>query len=276
MSIMITGATGQLGRLVIAELVRNVGASSIVACVRQPDKAAELKEQGIEVRYADYDQPESLAEAFAGASRLLLVSSSHQDDTVRVRQHAHAVEAAKQAKVGHLLYTGFAFAEKSSVPLAHLHLATEHAIRTTGIPFTFLRNALYIDFLAPLGLEQAIASGELITPPGEWRFNSVTRNELAVGIAAVLTQEGHEHATYELTASRTWDFQELAQALTELAGRPVVHREDPRIQHWLYPFLTRVDTASTAPELEALIGRPAASLKESVAQLLDIRPSMEK
>jgi NAD(P)H dehydrogenase (quinone) len=264
MSIIITGANGQLGGLIIEHLMKKVPANQIIACVRQPEKAAEYVERGIEVRYGDYDQPESLAEAFTGASKLLLISSSNADDTVRIRQHAHVIEAAKKAKVEHILFTSFAFPGIGFITPTHLYLATEHAILTSGIPHTFLRNALYTDFVGVLGLDEAITSGELVTHPGDWLFNTVTRNDLALGIAEVLSTPGHKHMTYELTAPRPWGFQELAKLLSELTGKTITHRQDPQIQHWIYGFLGKIDTSSTSLDLERLIGGPVTTLKASI------------
>jgi NAD(P)H dehydrogenase (quinone) len=269
MSIAITGANGQLGTLIIQQLLlRSVAPHEIIACVRRPELAQTFEEQGISVRVCDYDKVDSLESAFAGAAKLLFISSSHHDDTVRIRQHAQVIEAAKKAKVGHLLYTSFAFADHSSTSLTHLHLATEHAIQTTGIPFTFLRNALYMDFVNVLDLQAAVAAGELVVYPGDWAFNSVTRLDLAAGIAAVLAEPGHHHQTYELAAARPWTFADLAAALSELANKPVALRQDPQITHWIYGFLNKIDTASTSPQLEQLTERHLAPLKESIRPFL--------
>ncbi|MBP1994877.1 SDR family oxidoreductase [Paenibacillus eucommiae] len=264
MSIAITGANGQLGSLIIKQLLQKVSADQIIACVRNTEKANEFREQGVEVRFCDYDQPESLDQAFAGVTKLLLISSSNQDDTIRFRQHAHVLEAAKKMKVKHLLFTSFAFLGSGSISPSHLYLATEHAILTTGIPHTFLRNALYTDFVGVLGLNDAIAAGELSTYPGDWKFNTVMRSDLALGIAAVLSESGHENKTYELTAPRPWTFNDLTKALSELAGKPVSLRQDPLIQNWIYGFLGKTDTSSTSSDLERLIGDPIIPLKESI------------
>ncbi|MNI14782.1 Quinone oxidoreductase 2 [compost metagenome] len=264
MSIAITGATGQLGTLIIKQLLQKVSADQIIACVRHPEKAKKFLEQGIEVRFCDYDQPESLEQAFAGASKLLLISSSNKDDTIRLRQHVHVIEAAKKSQVKHLLFTSFAFLGVGTITPSHLYLATEHAILTTGIPHTFLRNALYTDFVGVLGLDAAIATGELITYPGDWKFNTVTRHDLALGIAAVLAEQGHTNKTYELTAPRPWTFNDLAIVLSELTGKPISLRQDPQIQNWMYGFLGKIDTSSTSADLERLIGGPITTLKESI------------
>jgi NAD(P)H dehydrogenase (quinone) len=268
MSIVITGANGNLGSLIIKQLLQKVSADQIVACVRNLEKAKEFLEQGIKVRLCDYDKPETLDQAFAGASKLLFISSSNNDDTIRLRQHAHVIEAAKKSQVEQLLFTSFAFLGIGTISPSHLYLATEHTILTSGIPYTFLRNALYTDFVGVLGLEAAIATGELRTYPGDWKFNTVTRNDLALGIAAVLSEPGHKNKTYELTAPRPWTFNELALVLSDLTGKRITLFQDPQIQNWIYGFLGKIDTSSTSPDLERLIGNPVTSLKESIKQII--------
>ncbi|MEC0308877.1 NmrA family NAD(P)-binding protein [Paenibacillus lautus] len=264
MSIVITGASGRLGRFIIKELLHHVQPDQIVACVRQMESAASLEEQGIAVRFCNYDEPASLKEAFAGASRLLFISSPHPDDTVRLRQHAHVIEAAKKANVGHILYTGFAFPEHSDISMTHLHLATEHAIRTTGIPYTFLRSGLYMDFIEALDLHAAISTGNLRVHPGSWQFNAVTRSDLAAAIAGVLSVEGHSNKTYELVAPAVWSFDNVVSTLSELTGKPISLCPTNEAQHWIFSFLRKIDTASTSGDLEHLLGRPVTPLIESL------------
>ncbi|WP_438433569.1 NAD(P)H-binding protein [Gorillibacterium sp. sgz500922] len=269
MTLILTGASGKLGRLIIRNLLAADPSADIVACVRCPEAAADLAEQGVTVRRCDYDQPETLVPAFKEADKLLAISSPHPDDTVRMRQHAHLVEAAKRAEAKHLLYTGFAFAEKGTVPLCHLHLATEQAIRASGIPFTFLRSALYTDVAESFGLRQALTSGAVVTASGAWRFNTVTRSDLAAAIAAVLLGTGFENRSFNLTAARSWTFPDLAAALEAVYGRPVQHRVDPQTQHWIYGFLSRIDSSSTSADLQCLLGRPPITLTESIRSLLE-------
>ncbi|WP_028551526.1 SDR family oxidoreductase [Paenibacillus sp. UNC451MF] len=269
MSIVITGANGKLGSLIIEHLLSQSSADQIVACVRHPEKAIHFEKQGIEVRFCDYDQPESLPQAFAGADKLLFISSSHHDDTVRLDQHQRIIESAKLAKVQHILYTSFAFPEQGSISLTQLHLSTERAIVASGIPYTFLRNALYIDFVGAIGLDTAITTGELNVPPGDWKFNTVTREDLALGIAAILRESGHEGKTYELTASHSWTFDELVEVLSILSGKPVALRQDNQIKNWIFGFLSKIDTSSTSTDLERLMGRPVTSLKDSIKRILE-------
>ncbi|MEC0171293.1 SDR family oxidoreductase [Paenibacillus graminis] len=270
MTIMITGATGQLGKLIIEQLLEQVPAAQIIAGVRHPDKAMQYKEKGIEVRLADYDRPETLQDACTGVNRLLLISSSHTDDDVRLVQHKRVIDAAKAAGVAHILYTSFAFPQAGNTGTSSVHGLTEQVILDTGMDYTFLRNGLYIDFVGVLGLNEAIRSGVLPTQPGDWQFNAVTRSDLARAIAKVLAGTVHRHRTYELAAPQTWTFANLAQVLTELTGKPVIHAPDASVQHWIYHFLSSIDTQSTSKDLEQLMGQPVTPLKESIAPFLNL------
>lgn len=264
MKIMITGAAGQLGGLIIENLLQRKPPGQIIAGVRNPGKTAELKQLGIEIRTADYDTPETLEEAFTGVDRLLLISGSHTDDTVRFAQHKRVIDAAGKAGIGHILYTSFAYSHKAVS--ANVHSLTEQAIQDSGLPYTFLRNALYIDFVNVLGLEETIRSGVLTTYPGDWRFNAVPRCDLALATAAILADGGQDNhnQSYELTAPQTWTFDDLAEALSGRAGSPVIHREDPAIQHWIYKFLSTIDTVSVTNDLERWMGRRVTPLTESI------------
>ncbi|WP_019911158.1 SDR family oxidoreductase [Paenibacillus sp. HW567] len=271
MTILITGATGQLGQLIIEQLVQQVPPEQIIAGMRQLDKGKAFKERGIGLRRVDYDVPESLEEAFAGVSRLLLISSPHTDDAVRITQHTNVVEAAKKAGVAHILYTGFAFPQHGNKAAGNVHAQTEQAILDSGLSYTFVRNALYIDFVGVLGLNEAISSGVLRALPGDWRFNAVTRSDLALATAQILAGSGHEGQIYELAAPKTWTFTELAQALAELAGKPVVHVEDSAAQHWIYNFVSSIDTVSVSEDLQRLMGRPVTALKMSILPFVNPR-----
>ncbi|CAH1191419.1 Quinone oxidoreductase 2 [Paenibacillus auburnensis] len=266
MQIMITGATGQLGGLIIKNLLQRIPAGQIIAGVRDPYKTAEMHQLGLETRIVDYDAQDTLDEAFAGVTKLLLISSPHSDDRVRLSQHKRVIDAAQRASVQHILYTSFAFSQKGNID--NVHSLTEKTIVDSGLRYTFLRNALYIDFVNVLGLNEAISSGVLTTNPGNWRFNAVSRSDLALATAAILAEGGQENQSYELTASQTWTFDDLAKALGGLAGKPVIHREDPGIQHWIYKFLSTIDTVSTTTDLERWMGREVTPLKESIAPFI--------
>ncbi|MDE3838682.1 NAD(P)-dependent oxidoreductase [Bacillus methanolicus] len=285
MSIVVTGTTGILGGLVIEHLLKKVPAKEIIASVRNVEKAANLADLGVEVRHGDYMDMESMKKSFEGASKVLFISSPDTDNTLRVRQHANVVQAARDAGVKHIAYTGYAFGEQSQVPLAFVHMATEYAIRTTNIPYTFLRNSLYMEVFVNPGLNAAIESGELVTNAGNGKLNAVTRNDLALAAATVLTEEGHENKSYNLVNPQPWSFDELAQIITEVTGKNVVHRSvsynemkeylvkaglpEPvaELSAGIYQGVAEGETAKTSDDLTNLIGTPT-SLKEVVKQTL--------
>lgn len=269
MKIAMTGATGNLGRLVARQLLYRIREEELLLVARRPGAVrAGLEGRAYpEVRYGDYDVPESLGPAFRGADKLLLISSPHSDEDVRLRQHRAAVEAARREGVGHLVYTSVAFAEKGRLPQHRLHLETERAILESGIPYTFLRNAYYMDIVRFLGVREAAASGILPSPPGDWTFNAASREDLALAAAVVLSEEGHEGRVYELTASRSWNLDELARALTEATGRRVVHQTDPDYANPIYKLLPLSEMKKVSPDLERLIGRPACGVDDEVRRI---------
>jgi len=274
MTIAMTGATGLLGRLVARELLQvNRGGGRTILSVRDPN--AETLEPfaraGAEIRRGDYDDPESLRTAFQGASKLLLISSSHADDEVRYNQHKAAIDAAKEAGVRHLVYTSFAYAEKGRLPLHRMHLRTEKAIQVSGMAYTVLRNASYTDVLRFLGLREALASGVLLSPPGTWTFNAASRSDLAEAAAVALTEEGHENRIYELTAARAWTLADLAKALAKVSGRPVERRSDPAQAQPIYRLFPLSENRKVSSDLENLLGRPPRSLEEEVREFLGLK-----
>jgi NAD(P)H dehydrogenase (quinone) len=226
MSIAITGATGSLGGLVIQHLLGlKVPANQIVAVVRNVEKASALAELGVEVRYGDYNDPASLEKAFNGVAKLLFIPSPDaHDESLRIVQHANVIKAARDTKVGHILYYGYAFAESSGVALAFTHMATEYAILASEIPHTFLRNGFYTELFINPGLAASVAHGAVVTNAGSGKVNTVTRSDLALAGATVLTQKGHENKAYNLVSNNPWDFDELAKIITEVSGKPVVHQ----------------------------------------------------
>ncbi|WP_088008066.1 SDR family oxidoreductase [Indiicoccus explosivorum] len=257
MSIVVTGSTGQLGSAVIKYLQERNTGENLIAIARDIDKARDIfNGSDVEIRFGDYDEPATLPNAFEGADKLLLISSPSYDDPLRVVQHANAVKAARDAGVGHIFYTSIAFADESELSLAPLHVATEYAIRTTGIPYTFLRNSLYTDVFVNADLAASVDSGEIITNTGAGKLNTVTRDDLAKGTAAVLAGDGHENQTYNFVSSKTWTFDELADVLSRVSGKDVKHRTVPFAEQ--VEYLQRVGL----PEGMALF---SASIYENVA-----------
>jgi NAD(P)H dehydrogenase (quinone) len=226
MVVAVTGATGQLGNIVIKHLLKKLPANQIVAVVRNTEKAAPLAKFGVEVRYGNYMDPASLVKAFSGISRLLLISSSDAfDETLRMVQHANAIRAAKLAGVEHLCYTGTAFAEDAAFGPALLHLATEQAIKASRMTYTFLRDTLYTELFISPELMKAVESGIIVTNTGNGKINSVTRNDLALAHATVLAAlTGHENKTYNLVSDQLWSFDDLAKILSDLSHKQIKHQ----------------------------------------------------
>lgn len=223
-TIAITGASGQLGGKVIRHLLdRGVSPDRVIAILRNPDKAGELQKLGVETRIGDYDLPYTLNPAFDGVEKLLFISASSFDNTLRIRQHANVVEAARNAGVRHIVYTGLAFAEQMKLGLENVHLATEYMIRTMEVPYTFLRNGFYLENLVNPGLNFAIQSGVIVTSAPSGAMNYATRDNLALAAATVLTSDGHENRTYELTAPEPYTYDQFAAMLSELSGKTIRH-----------------------------------------------------
>ncbi|MER5890917.1 SDR family oxidoreductase [Streptomyces sp. NPDC001941] len=282
MSIVVTGATGQLGRLVIDALLAKVPAEQVVAVVRDEAKAAPLAARGVELRVADYDRPESLAAAFRAGDRVLLISGSEVGR--RVPQHTAVVEAAKAAGVAQLAYTGILGGPDADLALAAEHKVTERVILDSGLPHTFLRNGWYHEnYTGNLGaaLEHGVASSA-----GAGRIASASRADYAAAAAAVLTEDGHLGRAYELSGDTAWTYPEYAAEVSRQSGREVAHHEVSPERHLEILVgagvpegfaAALVDTdaaigrgvlAGTSGDLARLIGRPTTPLADAVAEAL--------
>jgi NAD(P)H dehydrogenase (quinone) len=220
MSIIVTGASGQLGQLVADELLERVPADELVFATRHPDALTHLEERGASVRKADFDEPESLPGAFAGGERMLLISTLAIGR--RVSQHRVAIEAAREAGVKHVVYTSFPKPEPSHPvgPIATEHGETEQLLHDSGLDWTVLRNATFAELQIPPG-SLAVAGGKLYTNAGNGKLASVSRRDCARAAAAVLTGEGHAGRTYDVTGPQALTQTELADLLAEVSGRPV-------------------------------------------------------
>ena len=225
MIIAVTGATGQLGRLVVEKLKARVPASDIVALARSTAKAAGL---GVAAREADYDKPETLERALAGVSTLLLISSSEVGK--RAAQHHAVIEAAKKAGVKRIVYTSLLHADTSPLNLAEEHLATEAELKASGVLFTILRNGWYTENYTG-SIPGALAGGAFLGSAGEGKISSATREDFADAAVAVLTTEGHEGKTYELAGDEAWTLSDLAAEISRQAGREIPYRDLPEAEY---------------------------------------------
>ena len=214
MSIVITGASGQLGRRTAEYVLERT--SDVILVTRTPDKLAGL---GGEVRYCDFDDPASLSAAFAGGERLLLIST----DVVgaRLDGHRNAIAAAAAAGVRHIAYTSIVNPSDSNpAGVVPDHKQTEEAIRAAGVEWTFLRNAIYAEIMA-LGARPAIASGTYVTNAGDGRSSYVLKDDCAAAAAAVLTTPGHEGKAYDITGPEALSVEDIAALYAEAGGKPV-------------------------------------------------------
>jgi NAD(P)H dehydrogenase (quinone) len=219
--IVVTGATGKLGQHVIEGLLKKVPAAQIVAAVRNPEKAANLAALGVQVRKADYSEPQTLASAFAGAEKVLLISSSEVG--VRVAQHQSVIDASKAAGVKLLAYTSILRADTSTLALAVEHLATERALKASGVPYTLLRNGWYLENHTE-SLGAALQHGAILGAAQDGKFAAASRKDYALAAVAVLTTEGHENKTYELAGDAAFTLTELAAEVSHAANKPVVYK----------------------------------------------------
>jgi NAD(P)H dehydrogenase (quinone) len=221
--LFVTGATGQLGRLVVDMLLETTPASDIVAGVRDIAAAAAstLRDMGVDVRAADYTQPIALADAFAGVDRLLLISGS--ENGKRKVQHRNVIDAARDAGVGLIVYTSILHADTSPLFLADEHRDTEAALTESGVPFVLLRNGWYTEVYT-WRLPAALQRGVLVGAAGHGRISSAARADYARAAATVLAGGDHAGRIYELAGDTSFTLADLARVVTEAADRPMVYR----------------------------------------------------
>ncbi|GAB3180471.1 SDR family oxidoreductase [Telluribacter humicola] len=280
MKIGITGATGQLGSLVVDKLKDKVSADSIVALVRSTQKAADL---GVEAREADYNDPETLTSALSGIDTLLLISGSEVGQ--RARQHQNVISAAKKAGVKWILYTSILHADTSKVSLAEEHRATEAALKEAGIPYTLLRNGWYTENYTG-SIPGALAGGAFLGSAGEGKISAAARADYAEAAVAVLTGEGHEGKVYELAGDEPFTLSDLAAEVSLQTGKAIPYKNLSQDEYaaalasfglpeGLAHAIAGWDVAASqdalydeSRQLSALIGRPTTPLSDTVAEAL--------
>lgn len=225
--IAVTGATGALGRLVVAGLLAKLPAAEIVALVRDPQKAADFAANGITVRQADYNRPDTLLPALAGVDKLLLISSSEVGQ--RIGQHKAVVDAAKQAGVNFIAYTSVLHADRSELALAEEHRQTEALLAASGIPYALLRNGWYTENYTA-SIPAALQFGVLLGSAGAGRISSAPRADYAAAAVAVLTAENPARI-YELAADTAYTLTEFAAELSRQSGRDIPYRDMPEAEY---------------------------------------------
>ncbi len=280
--IVVTGATGELGSLVINALLRKTPADQIVAAVRTPAKAEAIAAKGVQVREADYSRPETLTPALANVDTLLLISSSEVGS--RVPQHEAVIDAAKAVGVGRIVYTSLLHADTSTLALATEHLATERYLQASGLPYTILRNGWYIENQTS-AFAPALEQGAFIGASKEGRFAGATRADFADAAVAVLLGTSHANQIYELAGDTAYTRSELAAEVSQQVGRTIGYhdlsqKEYETILAGFLPagvafILTDAEAKAASGELDdpshtlsGIIGRPTTPLKEAVANAL--------
>ena len=281
--IAITGATGQLGQHVVANLLKTTAADQLVAVVRNPAKAEALSQKGVVVRQADYGDEAALTKALQGVDKLLIISSSEVGQ--RAPQHRNIINAAKAAGVKFIAYTSLLHADTSPLGLADEHVATEKMLADSGIPYALLRNGWYTEnYLA--SAPAALEHGVFIGAAGEGKIASATRADYAAAAARVIAEDGHAGKVYELAGDHGWTLSELAAELAKQSGKNVVYQnlsqadfaaalKSVGLPAGLADMLADSDIGASkgglfddSHTLSKLIGRPSTSLAESVKGIL--------
>lgn len=280
--ILVTGATGPLGKAVVEFLLKKIPGSNIAALVRDPAKAEALKVQGVDIRQGDYNDYGSLVKAFTGIDQLYLVSGN--DIPNRTTQQVNVVRAAKQAGVKHILYTSFQRKnETASSPIALVaqsHLETETALKESGIPYTILKHTLYTDMLPIFIGDKVLETGVIFQPAGEGKVAYATRSDMAEAAANILTGQGHENKEYEISGNQAWSYPEIAKIISEITGKPITYVSPTQEvfkqeltkagvpDHYIDLFggfgegIRQGEFDITNPTLEKLLGRKPTSVRE--------------
>jgi NAD(P)H dehydrogenase (quinone) len=265
-TLLVTGATGQLGRLVLDELLSSgkVLPANIIATSRDATKLAGYATQGVQTRSADFDDAASLEAAFKGADRILIISTDALDEAgKRLRQHQTAVAAAQKAGAKHILYTSMPSPETSVIPFASDHLGTENAIKATGIPYTILRNGWYMENLF-MALPHALADGKWYTASGDGKLAHVARADIAKATAAALASGATESA--------------IAATVSKVTGKPleVVHVTDEQLAgglkaaglpDFLIPIIVSFDANTREGHIDMITGDAGSLSGEKLASL---------
>jgi NAD(P)H dehydrogenase (quinone) len=300
---VVTGATGQLGRLVTAQLLELLPPSELILTTRNPHQLADLTACGVQVRYADFDKPATLVDAFRGANRMLLISTLSVGR--RARQHRNAIEAAVSAGVGHIVYTssGGARPDNPAIVIPD-HLQTEAALARSGVAFTLLRDALYAEVpLMQIG-SHALATGQWIGSSADGLIPFVAKSDCVACAVKVVTSPGHEGVTYEITGPELLSFRDAAALTAEFGGKPVeyvVISDDEMMERLVAAGVPReyreglstpgVGTSSAedivsyergirggyfalkSDHVEKLLGRPPVTLRQLYDQFFRLNPT---
>ncbi len=281
--IVITGASGQLGRMVLQELLKSVPANALVAAVRRPDSVSDLAHLGIQIRPMDYDQPDTLDAAFDGAEKVLLISSSAVGR--RLPQHANVINACQRADVQLLAYTSLLHADSSPLPLAAEHRQTEILLQDSGLPHLILRHGWYTENHLE-SVPAALQHGVLVGCAGQGRIASATRADYAAADAALVLADHPVNNVYELAGDGAYTLSDFAAELSHQSQQSIPYRNLPQADYSqvlqeagcpeaLAVTLAESDTGASAgglfddsQTLSRWIGRPTTPLRDAIATAL--------
>jgi NAD(P)H dehydrogenase (quinone) len=285
--ILVTGATGHLGTAVIQNLLKKTSANQIAALVRDESKASTLKEQGIDIRVGSYDDTASLDNAMQGIETVLLIAGTDEDN--RLRQHQNIVDAAKKAGVQCIAYTSRSLKDRNALAnkLMEGHFQTEDYIKECGLNYVLFRNVLYMDAIPQFVGERVLDAG-INLPTDQGRVSFALRSEMGEAIANALLESDRSNRIYKLTGSESYSFNDVAATLTDLSGKAVGYtpieksafesqmkeRGVPEMMiERVTGFLTDIKNGQedeVSPDLENLLGRKPASLKEGLKVLFNL------
>ena len=280
-TLLVTGATGKLGRLVIDELLASgkVAPADIIATSRDTAKLADYAAKGVQTRAASFDDAASMEAAFAGTDRILIISTDALDEPgKRLRQHLAAVEAAQKAGAKHILYTSMPNPETSVIPFAPDHLGTENAIKATGIPYTILRNGWYMENLF-MALPHALQEGKWYSASGNGKLAHIARADIARATAAALSSGSTDSKTYTFTGDEKHTVDEIAALVSKITGKPleVVHVTDEQLAgglkaaglpDFLIPVIVSFDANTRVGHID-LVTEDAKTLSGQTSTTLD-------
>lgn len=285
--ILVTGSTGQLGTIVIEHLLKKIPASQIAGLARDATKAAPLLEQGMDIRFGNYDDIASLENAMQGIQKVLLIAGT--DEVKRVQQHQNVVNAAKKAGVEHLFYTSRTLRDRSTLvnQLMLGHLQTEDLIQTSGIKYTIFRNVLYMDVI-PQFVGQNVFSTGISLPTGDGKLAFALRSEIGEGIANTLLNSDYDQRFCTFTGSQAYSFSDIAKVLTELSKKDVPYTPleksvfeahlkarglPEQMIERMVGFMTDIKNGQEdeiSPDLEQMLGRKPATLETGLKMLFKL------
>lgn len=285
--ILVTGASGQLGHLIVKALLEKLPASLIIAGARNTDKAKDLATYGVEIREVDYERPETLETAFSGVEKLLLISSSEIGK--RAQQHEAVIDAAKKAGIKLFVYTSVLHCETSTLGLAEEHRQTERALLASGIPWVILRNGWYTENYAA-SIPMAVEHGVLLGSANNGRIASAARKDYAEAAVAVLvSKEQQTGKIYELAGDEVYTLTEFAAEVSRQSSKSIVYKDileeeyrkiltDAGLPEPVAALLADSDSAASkgalfndSHTLSKLIKRPTTSYTETIASTLSLK-----